>query len=44
MLINERIYNLLKDIEYNTFYVLKPDGFELDTYITFDTIVKDEWF
>ena len=44
MLINERLYNLLKDVEYDTFYVLKPDGLELDTYITFDTTVKDEWF
>ena len=44
MLINERICNLLGDTGYYVFYALKPDGFDLDTYITFDTTVKSNWF
>lgn len=44
MLPNERIGRLLKECGYSVFYVLKPDGFDLDTYITFDTTIKDEWF
>lgn len=44
MLANEVISNLLGSIDYYVFYALKPDGFELDTYITFDTTIKSNWF
>lgn len=44
MLINEVISNLLGETGYYAFYALKPDGFDLDTYITFDTTIKDDWF
>lgn len=44
MQINEIISNLLSDLDYNVFYIFKPDGIELDTYITFNTDIQDTWF
>ena len=44
MQINEIICNLLSSLEYDVFYIFKPDGIELDTYITFDTSIQNSWF
>lgn len=44
MLVNQVITNLLGDTGYPVFYVLKPDGFEAETFITFDATIKSDWF
>ena len=44
MQINEIICILLRDLNCNMFYIHKPDGIELDEYITFNATLKDEWF
>lgn len=44
MQINEIICILLRNLNCNMFYIHKPDGIELDEYITFNATLKDEWF
>lgn len=44
MQINEIISDLLSGLDCNAFYIFKPDGIELDTYITFNTNIQNTWF
>ena len=41
--INELICNMFEEVGVDIFYIHKPDGYEIDDYITFNFIINGAW-